>query len=387
MRQRWALMMAVAVPVAVGGAAGSVASRDGTTAGPGPEPPRPGRLVQLTSDPADEVEPKWSPDGRLLSFASNRGGRWNVWLVDSTGGAPRALTTDLEMVHSTWWSPDGRRLAIAAAVATPDGYAGTVEALDLASGRREPLTRGGPVDGAPCWSPDGRRLAFVSNRSGNWDIWVVDLATGEESLLVTHEAFDHSPRWSPDGTRIAFHSARSGNGDIWLLSLADGGLTRLTDSDALDHFPTWSPDGRFVAFHSNRAGSFDIWVVPASGGEAVQLTSGPGNDTRPAWSPDGTRIAFGSDRTGSSDIWVLELEPGFQKGHLPSSARDTVLSSGERHPRRRPRRPGRSGAPARAGGCHWRSAVSLGDLQVSMQLTPGRPFRPVSSPQAREGSP
>jgi len=267
---------------------------------------RAGALRQLTTHGATDLEPKWSPDGSTLSFASDRTGTWNVWTVPRDGGEQAPVTSDLELVHSTWWSPDGRRLALAPAVRTEDGFAGRIELLDLEKGGRTPLTSG-PVDGAPCWSPDGRRIAFVSNRTGNFDLWVVNVASGEEVQLTFDEGFDHSPRWSPDGGRIAFHSGRSGNGDIWLLNLVDGALTRLTVSEGFDHFPTWSPDGRYLAFHSNRSGSFDLWVVPAGGGEAVQLTSGPAEDQRPAWSPDGTAIAFSSDRGGSMDIWTLSV--------------------------------------------------------------------------------
>ncbi len=100
---------ALSLPLAISLALSAVASPSGGPADglsaleAGAGPPRPGILVQLTRDPAQEVEPKWSPDATSLSFASDRGGRWNVWKIAAGGGAPHALTTDLEMVHSTWW--------------------------------------------------------------------------------------------------------------------------------------------------------------------------------------------------------------------------------------------------------------------------------------------
>jgi Tol biopolymer transport system component len=269
---------------------------------------RQGVLRQLTTDRGNDVEPKWSPDGARLSFASDRTGTWNVWTVTRDGAAERQLTTTLQYVHSTWWSPDGKRLAIAASWKEGDGFIGHIYVLDVGGNAPPRRITEGPVDGAPCWSPDGASIAFVSNRSGNWDIWTVGLDGAEPLQRTTDEGFDHSPRWSPDGTRLAFHSARSGNGDIWVLTLDSGELRRLTTSPAFDHFPTWSPDGKWIAFHSDRDGDFDIWAVPADGGEPVRLTSGAGNDTRPAWSPDGRAIAFTSDRAGNPDVWLLTSE-------------------------------------------------------------------------------
>lgn len=304
MRKVLTLVVSALGPFSFAGAGGP------TSTAPAPAAPHPiealrtGELRQLTSHPAVDIEPKWSPDGRTLSFASDRDGNWNVWTVARNGGDAVRLTADLELVHSTWWSPDGSRLAVATAVAQGDGYSGHIQILDLATGSMTRLTSG-PVDGAPCWSPDGRRIAFVSNRSGNWDLWSIGVDGGEETQLTTFEGFDHSPRWSPDGSRIAYHSASSGNGDLWIVSVSDSAATRVTVSESFDHFPTWSPDGRWLAFHSDRDGSFDIWAIPAEGGQAIQLTSGPANDQRPAWSPDGTAIAFNSDRGGSVDIWLL----------------------------------------------------------------------------------
>lgn len=304
MREVGALVVLVLGPFSSAGADDPNATAPPPAAPSSLEALRTGELTKLTSHPAVDIEPKWSPDGRTLSFASDRDGTWNVWTVAVDGGEAVRRTAGLELVHSTWWSPDGSRLAVATAVAQGNGYSGQIQILDLATGSMNRLTSG-PVDGAPCWSPDGKRIAFVSNRSGNWDLWSVGVDGGEATQLTTFAGFDHSPRWSPDGSRIAYHSASSGNGDIWILSVSESTTTRITFSESFDHFPTWSPDGRWLAFHSDRDGSFDIWAIPAEGGQAIQLTSGPANDQRPAWSPDGTAIAFNSDRGGSVDIWLL----------------------------------------------------------------------------------
>jgi uncharacterized repeat protein (TIGR01451 family) len=103
---------------------------------------------------------------------------------------------------------------------------------------------------------------------------------------------DAHPTWSPDGSEIAFISNRSGNNDIWKMPSAGGTATQITATGANEGAPDWSPDGTLIAYQSNAAGNNDIWTIPASGGTPAQITTDAGNDAQPDWSPSGTRIAF-----------------------------------------------------------------------------------------------
>src|SRR3982750_4426160 len=76
----------------------------------------------------------------------------------------------------------------------------------------------------PAVSPDRAEVAFVSGG----DIWAAPLAGGEAHLLVSHPANETRPMYSPDGTRLAFVSNRTGNGDIYVLNLGTGALRRIT---------------------------------------------------------------------------------------------------------------------------------------------------------------
>ena len=101
--------------------------------------------------------------------------------------------------------------------------------------------------------------------------------------LTFDPAHDAMPTWSPDGSQIAIQSDRSGDYDIWVIPASGGVATRVTDDPAVDRSPDWSPDGDQIAFQSDRSGDYDIWVVPASGGVATQITTDPAEDKNPTW--------------------------------------------------------------------------------------------------------
>ena len=102
---------------------------------------------------------------------------------------------------------------------------------------------------------------------------------------------DHSPVWSSDGKRIAFVSDRDGDWEIYVMNADGTDQRRLTRSPGTDRAPAWSPDGSRIAFESDRGGDFDIYVIGSDGGDERVLVDRAGNDLEPRWSPDGDRIA------------------------------------------------------------------------------------------------
>jgi Tol biopolymer transport system component len=143
------------------------------------------------------------------------------------------------------------------------------------------------------------RIAFVSNGSGNDDIWTMD-PDGRRLTDLTKaqkaKGNDSDPQWSPDGKRIAFVSDRDGNADIWVMNADGTGARYLTRAPGDDLSPRWSPDGRQIAFASFRDNDAEIYLMAADGTEQTNLTKADGDDLQPAWSPDSTQIAFVSER-------------------------------------------------------------------------------------------
>lgn len=180
----------------------------------------------------------------------------------------------------------------------------------------------------PAISPDRSEIAFVSGG----DIWTVPTAGGEARLLVSNPANESRPLYSPDGKRMAFISNRTGNGDIYVLTLDTGDLKRLTFDDSLDQLDAWSRDGRWIYFSSTSrdiAGMNDIFRVNSEGGTPMQTSADRyANEYWSAPSPDGTAIAFTARGITSSQWW--------RKGHshLDESEiwlmRDTAKPSYER---------------------------------------------------------
>lgn len=244
-------------------------------------------ITQLTGDPADDIQPRISPDGQQVVFASNRGGTWDIWLMnrDSTGLMQ--------------------------------------------------LTRDGPDEVAPCWSPDGSQIAYTlwGDRSHRWEIWSLSVEQPGTRRFLAYGMF---PVWSPDGSKLAFQRARQRGSrmfSIWTITFVDGDVrfpTEVAHSDvAACIAPSWSPDGSMIVYCAVQEGQraetrdrstspgADLWVVELSSGMRMKLTDGADAHFNPIWADNG-RIFFVSPRSGTDNIWSLamatEAYPGQSEG-------------------------------------------------------------------------
>jgi len=265
------------------------------------------KITVLTHDDDglwDHRDPAWSPDGKTIAYAAQRG----LWTVPAAGGEARRLTTDDEPDEDPFWSRDGRHVYFTSY------REGTLALWRVpASGRApERVTLGTGPESHPGLSSDGHNIVYTTFNN-NPDVVIRELATGVEAALSNVRS-EYIPSFSPDGRTLVFMSDRyGGEFRVWLQPIAEGqpsGVARVLTDHAGSH-PAFSPDGRFVAYYKVGGGQpRAIWIIPADGGAPIRLADSPAESYHPAWSPLGTQIAFISEQDGWCRVMTLPVENG-----------------------------------------------------------------------------
>jgi Tol biopolymer transport system component len=229
---------------------------------------------------AFQIDPAFSPDGSRIAFASARAGTLDIYVMNADGSDTRRLTSTPANDGQPTWSPDGQQIAFQ----RDDGDHIYVMRSDGTGARR--LTDELAPETEPAWSPDGAWIAY-SRRAPGTDIrelWLVRPNGRGRHQLTRLESTAYTPAWSPDGRTIAF-AARHNNIRFAISTIGvDGKGQRLVSYSSEDAFePAWSPDGKTIAF--SRGGSI---VMSDPEGKQTVVTDPDGNDSSPEWNPEPT---------------------------------------------------------------------------------------------------
>ena len=283
---------------------------------------------QITSDPASEGFPAWSPGGDSIIYQHTdrhdtigKNGLWKVALDGS--GATQIFAGVAE--HAKW-SPDGQLVVF-------DADTGQNMKMVHASG-------GPPMEflpdsvtirngGLPHWSPDGSKIAFIEG--GTTSLCVYDMMRGQVRSIFHREGIVPLPGgWTPDGEQvlIAHMEMPSRKSSIWTIPLDGGDPAQITGHcENFYRHLALSPDGKYLVYACYENRSLGLYIMgldgfasaggdgsageglPAHGKASLPLAVDPGVSYEgPVWSPDGNKIAFISTRAGNADIWVMDLD-------------------------------------------------------------------------------
>ncbi len=278
------------------------------------------RPLRLTNHPGSDRSPVWSPDGGRIAFARRFAGEDGIFCIPALGGAEQKL---LSVTWENWgfsyldWSPDGKLIAFSER--DSEANSSGISLLTLEGLSRRQLTSpsgryaGNPAlvelgDLSPAFSPDGRWLAFV-RRSASLagDIFLASVLSGEVKRLTFDNANLRGLAWMPDGRSLVFSSSRGGQLSLWQVSAPRGSIGPLPVGEYATQVAISRRHDRlaYTRFNPSRLG---IWTTAGNFGPPSRFLASTRSQYNATFSPDGTRVTFESERSGSHEIWRCESD-------------------------------------------------------------------------------
>jgi Tol biopolymer transport system component len=219
--------------------------------------------INLSQNPADDLDPSWSPDGTKVVFVRRSATGSEIWLMSSSG------TGQVQLSHTFRDSP---------------AYAG-----------------------APRWSPDGSRIVFLRSASPNgWgDLYVISAAGGLEKKLTTGKFVVTAAAWSPDGTQLAFVRGYH----LYRINADGTGLTALAPASVYvaprrNPTPCWAPGPLILYTNLYAQYNVEVYAIHPSGGIPIKLTEGHAPALSACWSPDASSMVVSYFFDAQADILV-----------------------------------------------------------------------------------
>ena len=244
-----------------------------------------GSAQRLTVHPANDGNPVWSRDGKLIAFSSDRHGAANVFLMTPEGNELRRLTFSDKAETPTAFSPDDRYVYFTSS-----------------------------KNGEVSWEPHMYRVPVVGGQS-----WRVMEASGSHAIPSPDDHYILFSQGVSPWRRTNYRG--SANWDVWLRDMSTGEFTKLTDFDGTDIWPQWDERGAGVYYLSDREDTHNVWYQPLRGGQAKKITEATGERIREyTVSADGHKLIY----TQWDKIYAMNLPRGRAEEIVITAGADLV---------------------------------------------------------------
>jgi dipeptidyl aminopeptidase/acylaminoacyl peptidase len=294
--------------------------------------------VQLTNGTRGESSPRWSPDGSMIAFLTQRAddAATQIHLIPNAGGEARPLTEHPSAVSSLTWSPDGRSIFFLASdpkteeekarerlqddvIAFDENYKQQhIWKVSVADRSTQRVTEGDYSVVEYTLAQDGRKIAFhkapnpLLGYADEREVWLID-ANGGGAVQITRNAVPETgAELSPDGSQVLFLAGTNDKFDkyynrkIFVVPSSGGTPRRLAGDQTYEvEQANWSQDGRSIYFLANLGVHSQLFQLDTSTGRARQLTTG--NHALGNWSLAGgdRHIVTKDEPTNAGDVWVI----------------------------------------------------------------------------------
>lgn len=226
------------------------------------------------------LTPRWSKDGNLLLYSSERERRWNIYLLNLKGASEKKVFSSSGTNLAGDIVSKDEILLSSSKDGNPDIFL-----YNLAESRLKRLTSSRGIEVSPAISPDGKSIIFVSNRDGTPQLFIMDRDGHSMRRLTFHGPYNTSPSWSPKGDKIVFSGRVGGRNQIFIMDPDGSNLMQLTDLGNNED-PCFSPDGRYIVFTSDRDGEKAIYIMRSNGEAQRRITPKGLRASSPRWSPN-----------------------------------------------------------------------------------------------------
>lgn len=280
---------------------------------------------RLTSHPAQESRPQFSPDGNLIAFSAAFDGNVDVYVVESSGGQPRRLTWHPGADLLEGWSADGGSVMFTSTREINHNRAGQIYHLSVTGGHPEKIMEARAMD--PAWSGDGSMIAYRPFRKAHegasgWrqhrggstpPVWIYNPATSETVMIPHDNSSDFQPHWV--GSDVYFLSDRDGSVGLHGYN-AERGVWKATDSKPWDILSA-NTHGNSVIYDAG--GALHIYDTENESSSTLTITINPDlPERRVQWknvqpnieaaslSPSGKRAII----TARGDVFTAPLKDG-----------------------------------------------------------------------------